>query len=115
MSDKQQAVRHAKEAGARLVVPIIKPKAYLPVHWDGLYAAFGGGMPRAYSDRALEQFLTGAGVNLLKPDNIWISGGWIETASNRWRTPPSRACLASRTFSHFQDERIGIRGYCSGP
>ena len=52
---------------ARLVVPIIKPKAYLPVHWDGLYASFGGGMPRAYSDRALEQFLTEAGVNLLKP------------------------------------------------
>ena len=52
---------------ARLVVPIIKPKAYLPVHWDGLYAAFGGGMPRAYSDRALEQFLAESGVNLLKP------------------------------------------------
>ena len=52
---------------ARLVVPIIKPKAYLPVHWDGLYATFGGGLPRAYSDRALEQFLTETGVNLLKP------------------------------------------------
>jgi len=52
---------------ARLVVPIIKPKAYLPVHWDGLYAPFSAGMPRPYSDPALEQFLNGAGVHLLKP------------------------------------------------
>ena len=30
------------QAGARwpqLVLPVIKPKAYLPVHWDGLYGA----------------------------------------------------------------------------
>jgi len=53
---------------ARLVVPIIKPKAYLPVHWDGLYVPFSGGIPRPYSDRALEQFLTEAGVQMLKPE-----------------------------------------------
>jgi len=52
---------------ARLVVPVIKPKAYLPVHWDGLYASFTAGMPRAFSDPTLEQFLTGAGVKLIKP------------------------------------------------
>jgi hypothetical protein len=52
---------------ARLVVPTIKPKAYLPVHWDGLYAPFSNGMPRPYSDPTLEQFLSGAGVQLLKP------------------------------------------------
>ena len=52
---------------ARLVVPVIKPKAHLPVHWDGLYDSFTAGMPRAYSDPGLEQFLAGAGVKLLKP------------------------------------------------
>ena len=52
---------------ARLVVPLIKPKAYLPVHWDGLYAPFSAGMPRPYADPALEQFLKGSGVQLLKP------------------------------------------------
>ena len=52
---------------ARLVVPVIKPKAYLPVHWDGLYDSFTAGMPRAYSDPSLEQFLAGAGVKLIKP------------------------------------------------
>jgi len=52
---------------ARLIVPTIKPKAYLPVHWDGLYEPFSAGMPRAYSDSALEQFLATAGVKLVKP------------------------------------------------
>ena len=55
------------EAIARLVVPVIKPKAYLPVHWDGLYAPFAAGVPRPYSDTSLEQFLNRAGIQLLKP------------------------------------------------
>jgi hypothetical protein len=52
---------------ARLVVPVIKPKAYLPIHWDGLYAPFFAGMPRRFSDAGLEQFLESAGVNLMRP------------------------------------------------
>ena len=52
---------------AQRVVPIIKPKAYLPVHWDGLYSPFNAGMPRAYSDAQLEQILKNAGVQLIKP------------------------------------------------
>ena len=48
-------------------MPLIKPKAYLPVHWDGLYAPFAAGMPRPYSDPALEQFLSATGVQVLKP------------------------------------------------
>jgi L-ascorbate metabolism protein UlaG (beta-lactamase superfamily) len=52
---------------ARLVVPTIQPKAYLPVHWDGLYSPFNAGMPRPFSDPALEEFLKGAGIQLLKP------------------------------------------------
>jgi hypothetical protein len=52
---------------ARLVVPIIKPKSYLPVHWEGLYSPLDAGVPRAYSDPALEQFFVTAGVKLLRP------------------------------------------------
>jgi len=52
---------------AQLVLPIIKPRAYLPVHWDGLYGSFNAGMPRAYSDPALEQLLSKSGVKLFKP------------------------------------------------
>lgn len=52
---------------ARLIVPVIKPKSYLPIHWDGLYAPFFAGMPQPYSDAGLEQFLTSAGVTMIKP------------------------------------------------
>ena len=31
---------------ARLLLPVLAPKAYLPVHWDGLYGAFEAGVPR---------------------------------------------------------------------
>jgi len=52
---------------ARLVAPIIKPKAYLPVHWEGLYSPLQAGLPRPYSDPALAQFLAAANVKLLQP------------------------------------------------
>ena len=55
------------QAIARLVLPILKPKAYLPVHWDGLYGAFESGVPRPYSDAALEDVLRSAGVELITP------------------------------------------------
>lgn len=54
-------------AVAGLILPVLKPKAYIPVHWDGLYEPFNAGMPRAYSDPALEQLLASAGVKLIKP------------------------------------------------
>ena len=44
-------------AVAALVLPVIKPKAYLPVHWDGLYGAFEAGVPRPYADAPLEELL----------------------------------------------------------
>ncbi len=52
---------------AQLVLPVIKPKAYLPVHWDGLWGAFQAGVPRPYSDPALEEFLAKSGVTLIRP------------------------------------------------
>ena len=52
---------------AQLVQPVLKPRAYLPVHWDGLWGAFGAGVPRPYSDPALATFLESAHVRLLQP------------------------------------------------
>jgi hypothetical protein len=52
---------------AQLVLPVIKAKAYLPVHWDGLWGAFQAGVPQPYSDPALEAFLAKSGVHLMKP------------------------------------------------
>jgi L-ascorbate metabolism protein UlaG (beta-lactamase superfamily) len=52
---------------ARLVAPVLRPKAFLPVHWDGLFGAFEAGVPKPYADPPLETFLSASGVNVVKP------------------------------------------------
>ncbi len=52
---------------AKLVVPVLQPKAFLPVHWDGLWGAFEAGVPQPYADPALEGFLKSSGVALVRP------------------------------------------------
>jgi L-ascorbate metabolism protein UlaG (beta-lactamase superfamily) len=52
---------------ASLVLPILRPKAFLPVHWDGLYGAFEAGPQRPYSDPPLERALADSGVTLVRP------------------------------------------------
>lgn len=52
---------------AQLVLPVLKPRAYLPVHWDGLWGDFFAGIPGPYADSALESLLTTSNVRLLKP------------------------------------------------
>jgi hypothetical protein len=52
---------------AKLVLPVLHPKAYMPVHWDGLYGVFQKGVPRPYADAPLEDLLRLSGVNLIKP------------------------------------------------
>ena len=54
-------------AVAQLVLPVIKPKAYLPIHWDGLGGAFLAGVPTPYSDPSLATLLAKSGVKLIKP------------------------------------------------
>jgi L-ascorbate metabolism protein UlaG (beta-lactamase superfamily) len=53
---------------AQLVAPVLKPKIYLPVHWDGLWGAFQAGIPSAFSDAALERYLSQSNIRLIKPD-----------------------------------------------
>jgi L-ascorbate metabolism protein UlaG (beta-lactamase superfamily) len=64
---------------AELVVPVVKPKAYLPVHWDGLYGTFEKGVPRVYSDPALEEFLGASSVTLVRPAQYM----------DKWRLDPT--------------------------
>lgn len=52
---------------ARRVAPVLKPKVYIPVHWDGLWDDFKAGVTKPYSDAALEAFLATSGVKLIKP------------------------------------------------
>ena len=52
---------------AQLVLPILAPGAYLPIHWDGLDAPFEAGMPRPFAEPALEEVLAAAGVEVIRP------------------------------------------------
>lgn len=52
---------------ARLVLPVLKPAAYLPVHWDGLFGPFKSGPPAPFADAALESLLETSGVRLIRP------------------------------------------------
>lgn len=52
---------------AQLELPVLKPKAYLPVHWDSFFSPFLAGVSKPFSDPALEAFLTTSGVELLRP------------------------------------------------
>ena len=54
-------------AVAKLVVPVLEPKAFLPVHWDGLFGAFEAGVPKPYGDPGLEAFLKASGTSVIKP------------------------------------------------
>ena len=54
-------------AVAQLVVPVIRPTAYLPIHWDGLWEPFENGVSRPFSGGALEAYLREAGVELVVP------------------------------------------------
>jgi L-ascorbate metabolism protein UlaG (beta-lactamase superfamily) len=52
---------------AALVLPVLRPKAYLPVHWDGLFGAFKAGPPQPYDDPDLAALLAAQGVRHLVP------------------------------------------------
>lgn len=52
---------------AQRVLPVIKPRAYLPVHWDSFWTPFEAGVDKPYSDPALKAVLEKAGVQLIVP------------------------------------------------
>jgi hypothetical protein len=55
------------EAVARLILPALRPKAHIPLHWDGLFGAFEAGVPERYRDEGLRRLLDSAGVRLIVP------------------------------------------------
>ena len=52
---------------ARMVIPVITPSYYLPIHWDGLWESFEDGMPRPFSAPPLEAYLDESGVQVVTP------------------------------------------------
>jgi len=62
-----QEIFSALGSGATLVLPVLKPKAYLPVHWDGLWRPFKAGVEAPFSDPDLGRALAADGVRLVAP------------------------------------------------
>ena len=55
------------EPVAKLVVPVIHPKTYVPNHWDGLFYPFWAGMPYPFKDDALRAYLDAQKIPLVAP------------------------------------------------
>ncbi len=55
-------------AVAQLVAPVVKPRAYLPVHWDDFFAPFEAGVTKPFADPALEKFLAEGKIKLIRPE-----------------------------------------------
>ena len=53
------------EPVAKMVVPLIHPKVYIPNHWDGLFNPFWPGMPYPFKDDALRAYLDTQKIPLL--------------------------------------------------
>lgn len=52
---------------AELVVPVLRPKSHIPVHWDNFWSPFLAGVTQPFADTALEQYLSQQNVELIKP------------------------------------------------
>ena len=50
---------------AKMVVPVIHPKVYIPNHWDGLFNPFWKGMPYPFKDADLAAYLQAEKVAML--------------------------------------------------
>ena len=58
---------------AKLIVPVIRPKAYIPSHWDGLFNPFWPGMPFPFKDDALKAFLDAEKIPLMQQGQYFDS------------------------------------------
>jgi len=50
---------------AKMVVPVVHPKVYIPNHWDGLFNPFWKGMPYPFKDDDLKAFLEAQKIPLV--------------------------------------------------
>jgi len=64
---------------AELVLPVLRPRAFLPIHWDDTFGAFLAGVQQPYSDPPLERFLSECGVRIFKPQQYM----------DKWRLDPN--------------------------
>ena len=73
-------------AVAQLVVPVLKPRAYIPNHWDGLFNPFFPGLPFPYKDSNLKAYLAAQNIPILPQtqyfDKYVLDGNGVSKVSN---------------------------------
>jgi hypothetical protein len=74
------------KAVAEMIVPILRPKNYIPNHWDGLFNAFWPGLPYPYKDDNLQAYLREQNVNLFPQkqyfDKFILTKGGVQPDAN---------------------------------
>jgi L-ascorbate metabolism protein UlaG (beta-lactamase superfamily) len=74
------------EPVAKLIVPVIHPKVYIPSHWDGLFFPFWPGMPYPFKDDALKTYLDAQKVALMPQkqyfDTYRLNAGGVSMQPN---------------------------------
>jgi hypothetical protein len=87
-------------AVAELVLPVVKPKTYLPNHWDGLYNPFFAGLPFPFSNPDLESMLAADGIALI-PQRQYMDAFRLDVSGV---TPvPNHAVKQKLGFSDVQE------------
>jgi L-ascorbate metabolism protein UlaG (beta-lactamase superfamily) len=51
----------------KLAAPVMRPRAFIPIHWDSFWSSFEGGVTAPYSDPPTEAFMRSAGIRVLVP------------------------------------------------
>lgn len=73
-------------AVAELIVPVIRPKTYLPSHWDGLFNSFWGGIPYPFKDEPLRDYLAKQKIKLVPEtqyfDKFLLTSAGVSTDTN---------------------------------
>jgi hypothetical protein len=71
---------------AEMVVPVIRPKTYIPNHWDGLFNSFWAGLPYPFKDDALQAYLKSQKVDLAPQkqyfDKYILTKAGVQTDAN---------------------------------
>jgi L-ascorbate metabolism protein UlaG (beta-lactamase superfamily) len=74
-------------AVAQLVVPVLRPKVYIPNHWDGLFNPFWAGLPFPFKDANLAAYLDAQGIQLMPQqqyfDKYRLDENGVTMQSNR--------------------------------
>jgi len=74
------------EPVAKMVIPVIHPKVYIPNHWDGLFNSFWKGLPFPFKDEALQAYLQAQKVQLIPQkqyfDKYILTKSGVQTDAN---------------------------------